>query len=58
MHFGGLTDVVSSPAYSTVLGILLHGNDNDKGRGQTISNTSGLLGQISNRLKNFIDEAF
>ncbi|MEQ1877384.1 MAG: cell division FtsA domain-containing protein, partial [Bdellovibrionia bacterium] len=58
MHFGGLTDVVSSPGYSTVLGVLLHGAENDKGRGQTISTTSGFLGQISNKLKNFIDEAF
>ncbi|HEX4923392.1 MAG TPA: cell division protein FtsA [Bdellovibrionales bacterium] len=59
MHFGGLTDVVSSPAYSTVLGVLLHGAENDKGKGTTISTTtSGFFGQISNRLKNFIDDAF
>jgi cell division protein FtsA len=57
-QFGGLTDVVSSPAYSTVLGVLLHGVENDRSRGQGISTTPGFLGKFSNRLKNFIDEAF
>jgi cell division protein FtsA len=57
-HFGGLTDVVSSPNYSTVLGILLHGLENDKNRGTSISTTPGFLRNVSSRLKNFIDDAF
>jgi len=57
--FGGLKDVVSTPAHSTVLGLLLYGAQQwDSRKSQKTNYTTNVFSQFSNRIKQIIDEAF
>jgi len=54
-NFGGLTDVVSSAAHTTVLGILYHAAESQPS--QTHSG-AGIMGRFSTRIKQLFNDAF
>lgn len=57
-QFGGLTDVVSSPAYSTVLGLLLYGIEKEKEKGINFKQSQSVVSRMSSKIRQLIDEAF
>ncbi len=56
--FGGLRDVVSTPAHATVLGLLVYGAHMDKRHIAKTTAVNSVFSQFSNRIKQIIDEAF
>ncbi|MGE3973022.1 MAG: cell division protein FtsA [Bdellovibrionales bacterium] len=56
--FGGLRDVVSTPAHSTVLGLILYGAQMDSRKAHKTTMSTNVLSHFSNKIKQIIDEAF
>jgi cell division protein FtsA len=55
MNFGGLTDVVSSPAHSTVLGILHHAAQNGMADARA---GNGFVERVSSKIRQLFNDAF
>lgn len=56
--FGGLTDVVNQPTYSTVLGLMVYGKEQGKSQESTHVISKSFVNKFSNKIKRLIEESF